>query len=117
MPFRFRVEGVVREQETGTPLAGLRVRAFDHHLVHDDPLGEACTDAAGRFELHFTEVRFTMPFETRPDLYLQVLDPHGERVLYSTRQELRRDAHSEERYEIAISRETLGAEGAAQRAS
>jgi len=108
MPFRFRVSGRVTEQETGTPIAGLLVRVFDSHWLHDDPLGEARTHADGHFELQFTEVKFKVPFEVWPDLWLEVLDPSGERILNSTRHAVRKRAHVEERYEIAIPRRSLG---------
>jgi hypothetical protein len=110
MPFRFRVSGEVTEQESGRPLRGLHVQVFDHHWLHDDPLGGACTDAEGRFQIQFTDLKFKVPFEVWPDLWLNVLDPEGQRVLSSTRHAVRKRARVEERYEIAIPRSTLGVE-------
>ena len=40
--------------------------------------------------------------EVHPDLYLVIHDPKDERVLHSTRRELRRNAGVEERYAIEI---------------
>lgn len=51
----YRVLGCVVEAESGRPLAGLRVRAFDQDVSVDDYLGESCTDADGHFEIVFTE--------------------------------------------------------------
>jgi hypothetical protein len=106
VPFRFRVRGVVREKESGRGLPGLTVRAYDRDIVLDDDLGGVATDDAGGFELVFTEPQFQELFETRPDLYLRVFDPAG-RLVHSTEDAIRWDAHVEERYEIAISRARL----------
>ena len=102
MSFRFHVSGVVREQGSGRPLLDLVVRAYDADVVADDFLGETRTDADGRFDLVFTQVAFRDVQETHPDLYLVILDATGERVLHSTRSELRKNAGVEERYVIEI---------------
>ena len=106
MPFRFRVAGRVVEQESGRPLTGLWVRAFDRDVLYDDELGGVATDAAGRFEIVFTEPQFQDVFETRPDLYLRVYNAGG-RQLHTTERAVRRDAQIDERYEIAIPRARL----------
>ena len=72
---RFRVGGEIREKGSQRPLAGLCVRAFDKDLVKDDFLGEAETDAQGRFDIRFTDADFKDFLETRPDLYLCVFVP------------------------------------------
>ena len=72
---RFRIEGVVREQESGRPLPGFTVRAFDQDVLRDDHLGDALTDAEGRFEIRFDDRRFKDAFESRPDIYLCVFAP------------------------------------------
>ena len=106
MPFRFRVAGLVVEQESGSPLAGLLVRAHDRDVLYDDDLGEVETDAEGRFEIVYTEPQFQDVIETRPDLYLRIYNAAG-RLLHTTERAVRRDAHVEERYEIAIPRARL----------
>jgi len=111
VPFRFRVAGHVVEEESRSPLAGLRVRAFDRDVLYDDELGEVATDAAGWFEIVFTEPQFKDVIETRPDLYLRIYDAAG-RLVHTTERAVRRDAHVEERYEIAIPRARLGGAGA-----
>jgi hypothetical protein len=98
----FRVTGRVVEQESGRPLAGLVVRAFDKDLLFDDRLGEARTDAGGRFEIVFTEVQFMDAYETRPDVYVSVFDAKGARLLHTTRREVRRDVTTDEHFEIRI---------------
>jgi len=100
----FRVHGSVVENESGRPLAALLVRAYDKDVVLDDFLGEDRTDAAGRFEVAFTEKRFKDLFEKRPDLYLRVYDPSGARLLHTTEREVRFNAEREEFFEVRIAR-------------
>lgn len=111
MPFRFRVYGVVREAESGRPLPGLSVRAFDKDLVTDDELGTATTGPDGRFELAFTELAFRDAFEQRPDLYFQVFAGPGGRELHSTVDRVIWDAKGDEDVEIAIPRGDLSGPG------
>jgi len=108
MDWRYRVTGTVREAGTGRGLPGLRVRGFDHDLLTpDDPLGDAWTDAEGRFAIEYTDEAFRSVFDERPDLYLRVFDASGTRELYSTRSALRRSASDDEHFEIEIPRERL----------
>lgn len=100
----FRVTGVVVEEESGDPLAGLVVRAYDKDLLFDDHLGDARTDAQGRFEIVFTEVQFQDFIETLPDVYVRVYDASGGKLLVSTRRDARVDAMTDEYFEIRIPR-------------
>jgi hypothetical protein len=103
----FQVNGAVVDDDSGRPLAGLRVRLYDKDLVLDDFLGEARTDAAGRFSLRFTEAQFRDLFEKRPDLYLHVYDASGRLCLESTENRVRFRAGQEEYFEVRIPRERL----------
>ncbi len=87
----FRAHGTVVEDETGRPLEGLVVRAYDLDTLADDFLGETHTDAEGRFEVVFTEVDFMDAFETRPDVYVRVFDSDGKRLLESLEGDVRRN--------------------------
>jgi len=104
---RFRVDGVVREQESGRPLAGFRVAAFDQDLLWDDFLGEAETDADGRFEIRFLDSAFKDITEARPDLYLRVFAPGSAEPVVDTSSEVRNDASDDETFEIHIPRHAL----------
>jgi len=106
--WRYRVTGVVRELESGEPLAGLVVRGYDKDLVFDDHLGDTRTDDAGRFELAFTDECFRSVFDQNPDVYIRILDRLGERELHSTLAAVRRNASAEEHFEVRIPRERLG---------
>jgi len=103
----FRVSGEVEEAETGRPLAGLIVRAFDRDLVFDDKLGFATTDDAGHFEIRFGAEAFSDLRETRPDLYLRVYDTEGTGLLHETRDAIRWNASADEHYRIRIAARAL----------
>lgn len=102
-----RVIGTIVEQESGKPLEGLRVRAYDKDWVFDDDLGETTTDAAGRFEISYSEYQYRDHEETQPDIYLRVYDADGSRLLYSSEKAVRRSAQVTEHFDIRIPREKL----------
>ena len=103
-----RIVGTVVEAESGKPLPGLRVRGFDKDWVFDDKLGEAVTDAQGRFEISYTEVQFRDLEETLPDVYIRIYDPTGEVPLFSSEKAVRRNALVVERFDVEIPRAALG---------
>jgi carotenoid cleavage dioxygenase len=102
-----RVVGTVVEEGSDRPLEGLLVRAYDKDLLKDDHLGDTHTDAAGRFEILYTDVQFRDFNETLPDLYVRVFDASGKRLLHSTEDAVRRNVRGLERYEIKIPRAQL----------
>ena len=102
-----RLNGSVVEDESGRPLEGLLVRAYDQDLIVDDHLGDTHTDAAGKFQIEYSEVQFRDLHETLPDLYLRIFDPSGKRLLHTTEREVRKNALVEERFEIRIPRAQL----------
>jgi hypothetical protein len=101
-----RVVGSVVEEESGRPLAGLVVRAYDKDILFDDKLGSVQTNAKGEFEISYTEAQFRDFNETQPDLYLKVFDASGKKLLYSSKKQTRQ-AEVLERYEIRIPRAKL----------
>jgi hypothetical protein len=102
-----RVVGTVVEQESGRPLEGLVVRAYDKDILFDDKLGSVQTNASGQFEISYTETQFRDFNETQPDLYVKVFDASGKKLLHSTKSQVRRGAEVLERYEIQIPRAKL----------
>ncbi len=96
----FRVEGTIEELETGRPLAGLIVRAFDKDLLFDDKLGFSITDELGRFLIQFTDDTFRDFAETSPDLYLRIYDSTGESLLHQT--PVHRNYSSDENFRVLI---------------
>jgi carotenoid cleavage dioxygenase len=104
-----RLLGTVSEEESGRPLEGLLVRAYDKDLIRDDHLGDTHTDAAGEFLIEYSEFQFRDLNETLPDLYLRVYDASGKRLLHTTEDQVRKNAMVLERFEIRIPRGRLGA--------
>jgi hypothetical protein len=102
-----RVVGTILEEESGRPLEGLVVRAYDKDILFDDRLGSVHTNAKGQFEISYTETQFRDFNETQPDLYVKVFDATGEKLLHSTKSQVRRGAEVLERYEIRIPRVKL----------
>jgi len=72
-----RVVGTVVEEESGRPVEGVVVRAYDKDILFDDKLGSVHTNANGEFEISYTETQFRDFNETQPDLYLKVFDASG----------------------------------------
>ena len=103
-----KVLGTVVEEESGKPLAGLVVRAYDKDILFDDKLGSVQTNASGAFEISYTESQFRDFNETQPDLYVKVFDASGKTLLYSSKKQVRRSAELVEQYEIRIPRAKLG---------
>ena len=101
------VAGTVVEQESGKPIQGLRVRAFDKDLIFDDKLGDTLTDAQGKFEIRFTEAQFRDFGETSPDIYIRIYDASGKKLLHTTEKAVRRDALVREYFEVKIPRAKL----------
>ena len=102
-----RVIGTVVEEESGKPLQGLRIRAFDKDLIFDDKLGDTLTDAAGKFEISYTEAHFRDLDETEPDVYIRIYDGSGKKLLYTTEKAVRRNAQIVERFDVKISKAKL----------
>lgn len=104
---RHRVFGIVREAETGRPLAGLLVTALDKDIWKDDFLGQCETDGEGCFEIRFTDADFKDVGESKPDLYLCVTKAGRDEPLVDTSARVRMNASEEEYFEIEVPRGVL----------
>jgi len=102
-----RLYGTVTEEESGRPLAGLLVRAYDKDLFKDDHLGDCVTGAAGEFQIQYTEAQYRDLHETLPDLYVRIYDAGGKRLLLSTEKQVRKNALVVERFELRIPKAKL----------
>ena len=104
-----RVIGNVVEEESGKPLQGLQVRAFDKDLIFDDKLGVSITDEKGWFRIDYSQLDFSSIFstETMPELYVRVYDAKGKKLLWTSEKSIRKDPQVEERYDIKIAKAKL----------
>jgi hypothetical protein len=74
------VSGTVVD-ETGRPLPGLRVCAFDRDLRQEEPLGQDMTDGQGRFQISYTAAQFRRVEKAIADLRVRVLSADGKSEL------------------------------------
>lgn len=77
------VSGTVRDDQ-GRPLPGMRVQAFDRDLRSEELLGEALTNASGRYQIRYTPEQFRRAEKAAADLRLRVFDADGERELMAS---------------------------------
>jgi len=104
-----KIRGSVRVSETGVGVSGLFVKAYDKDLLFDDLLGSAYTREDGRFEIVSEPEDFRDFFELKPDIYLKILSPDAEKLLYTTEKAVRWQAGRLEEFDVRISRGRLGA--------
>jgi hypothetical protein len=104
-----RIVGTIVEEETGKPLGGLQVRAFDKDLIFDDKLGTAITDNDGKFRIHYSPANFSLleGLETVPELYVRVFDATHTKLLHTTERTIRKGHLVEERFDVKIPRAKL----------
>lgn len=94
------ISGKVRELETGRPVSGVTVEAYDADAIHDDLLETAQTDDDGHYEVP-TKARVGF-FHERPDAYIILKDGKG-RTLKSTRSTHLRDIEKDVVIDVPIS--------------
>ncbi len=103
----FRISGILTEANTGRPLPGLLVRAYDKDLVFDDYLGQTSSDREGCFEIRFTEDLFRDLLERNPDVYLRIYNASGTAEIFTTLERVRSSAAADERFAIELPAERL----------
>ena len=103
--FRIRVQVVA--EETGMPLPGLFVKAYDKDLLFDDLLGGAFTDKGGRVNIVCEQGDFNEFFDTRPDVYFKVYAPDRKRLLFENSEAVSWNVGRESSFVIRIPLEKL----------
>jgi hypothetical protein len=112
---KMRVLGMVREKESGNPLPGLLVCAYDKDLFSSDFLGRTVTDQNGRFTIEYDSKDFQELLDRNPDIYVEVYSSqHAKakslkriRPIYTTKRSIRYSASSSEKYYIEIPKKKL----------
>jgi hypothetical protein len=110
-----RVIGIVKEKESGDPLSGLLVCAYDKDLLRSDLLGKALTGSDGHFAIEYDSSDFQDMVDKNPDIYLNIY--RGEdskdikrkkaKPIFTTKDSLRYSASSSEKFYIEIPRKKL----------
>lgn len=67
------------------PAARVTVSLYDQDLLFDDALGSVMTDDSGQYKVIYREDAFRDLFESKPDIYLKVLDMEGNQLYKSKR--------------------------------
>lgn len=81
---KFVVAGRITDKESGAPLVGVRVKAYDLDRKQDDPLGETFTDSNGYYRVEYS-TKDIQEADKKPETYIEVMDEHDEVVYKSTR--------------------------------
>lgn len=102
----FTISGKISEKESGLPLPGLKVRAYDKDLFFDDLLGNATTAADGTFIIEYRLEDFRELFESKPDIYLKIYSRNYIQIT-NTEKSVRWNAGEVEQFDISISRQDL----------
>jgi len=103
----FRIHVQVVAEETGMPLPGLFVKAYDKDLLFDDLLGGAFTDKEGRVDIVCEQGDFNEFFDTRPDVYFKVYAPDRKRLLFENSEAVSWNVGQESSFVIRIPLEKL----------
>ncbi|MDF9800256.1 V8-like Glu-specific endopeptidase [Catalinimonas alkaloidigena] len=109
---QYLISGKVSEKESGLPVVGIYVRAYDKDLIYDDLLGSSITDKEGKFAMQYEDKDFKEIFEgDAPEVYLNLLSgPRsliGKYTLEALKAKKGDDGYTQ--IEFVIPREKLGA--------
>ncbi|HWP91824.1 MAG TPA: neuraminidase-like domain-containing protein [Thermodesulfobacteriota bacterium] len=75
-PESFLVRGQVRQRDNSS-LVGVLVQAFDKDVRGEEMLGEALTDDAGHYEIHYSAEQFSRAEKASADLIFRLFDQTG----------------------------------------
>ncbi len=70
---KYKIKGLVLNQQTKEKLSGVKVVLWDKDVKHSDLLGEAITTAQGKFTIEFNESHFEdHPKDYHPDVFVRI---------------------------------------------
>ena len=98
----FKIKGIVREKESGFPLPGLFIKAYDKDLLFSDLLGSAVSNKRGEFDIVSELEDFREFFDVRPDIYFMVYRGDRRTLVHSTEDAVRWRAGRIAEFEIRI---------------
>ena len=104
----FKITGVVSERQSGRPVKGVLVVAYDKDPLFDDLLGTSETDTEGRFSIGYAKRNYSKFFGKNPDLYLAVFAPPCQ-MLTDTSSSIRWGATHHEFFNLKVDEEKLRA--------
>ena len=82
--------GIVKDCETGKPVPGVKVFAYDVDWLQDDELGNGTTDATGKFTIIYPGDKFrqtllspwlNIEWPSGPDYYFKIVEPISNIIL------------------------------------
>lgn len=89
----FKLRGKIRDKNNKL-VRGFKILAYDSDTFgRDDFLGESKTDSCGKFEIGFDDSQYNgfLEFDGRPDIYLEIYDRGGKRVIRTRIEKTKRD--------------------------
>ncbi len=98
----FRIKGLVKEKESGIPLSGIFVKAYDKDLIFDDLLGAAVSDSNGKFEVVCESEDFQEFFDAKPDIYFKAYRADRQTLLHTTEDAIHWGMGKDSEFEILI---------------
>jgi hypothetical protein len=112
---KMRVLGIVKEKESGKPLSGLLVCAFDKDILRSDFLGKTKTGSDGKFIIEYDSKEFKDLVDKNPDIYIEIYGSRAadsykqKRVkpIFTTKKSIRYNASSSEKFYIELSKKKM----------
>ena len=98
----YTINGIIREEESGVPLQGIYIKAYDKDLLFDDLLGSATSDSNGNFTITCEPPDFRDFFEKKPDIYFKVFNTERNHVVFNTKKAVRWNVGRVSKHEILI---------------
>ncbi|MCP4601374.1 MAG: hypothetical protein GY847_12760 [Proteobacteria bacterium] len=102
----FKIYGKVRNIDTGSGVAGVKVQVMDKDLFFNDLLGEVVTHSNGLFQIEYHEETSRDLFKDQPDVYLVVRTDKDE-VIGTTKEDIQFNVEKALEVNIDISHTAL----------
>jgi len=104
----FKLSGTVIETESGHPVPGLFIKAYDKDMIYDDLMGTATTNEDGYFSILSEVSDYRDFFEVNPDIYFKIYGSDQKRLIMDTKHCIRWNADDGVVFNLKADREKLG---------